>query len=127
MGPENLDEDNWKPRIAAVENTLSSWRQRILSFQGRALVINALALSRVWYVASLIHMPAWVLGELLRLVFSFFWKGKKDLVARAVVVQAPSVGGFSGGPILVGGVGQAVCHGAIQLVCLCPSLVPFCF
>ena len=79
----------------AVENTLSSWRQHILSFCGRALVINALALSRVWYVASLIRMPPWVLGELLRLPFSFFWKGKKHLVARAVVVQAPSVGGCS--------------------------------
>ena len=45
-------------------------------------------------MASLIHMPPWVVGELLRLVFSFLWKGKKDLVARAVVVQAPSVGGF---------------------------------
>ena len=95
LGPGNLDDVNWKPRITAVENTLSSWRQRILSFCGRALVINALALSRVWYVASLIHMPPWVLGELLRLLFSFFWKGKKDLVARVVVVQAPSVGGCS--------------------------------
>ena len=86
LGPGNLDV-NWKPRIAAVENTLSSWRQRILSFRGRALVINALALSRVWYVASLIQMPPWVLGELLRLLFLFFWKGKKDLVACAVVVR----------------------------------------
>ena len=66
-----------------------------MSFQGRALVINALALSHVWYVASLIRMPPWVFGELLRLVFSFFWKDKKDLVQRSVVVQAPSVGGFS--------------------------------
>ena len=95
LGPGNLDDDNWKPRIAAVEGTLSSWRQHILSFQGRALVINALALSRVWYVASLIHIPLLDLGELLRLVFSFFWRGKKDLVARTVVVQAPSVDGFS--------------------------------
>ena len=70
-------------------------RQHILSFQGRALVINALALSRVWYVASLIHVPPLGPGELLRLVFSFFWKGKKDLVARTAVAQAPSVGGFS--------------------------------
>ena len=95
LGPGNLDDDNWKPRIAAVENTLSSWRQSILSFQGRALVINTLVLSQVWYVASLIHMPPWVLGKLLRLVFSFFWKGKMDLVAPTVVVQAPSVDGFS--------------------------------
>ena len=66
-----------------------------MSFQGRALVINALALFHVWYVASLIRMPPWVFGELLRLVLSFFWKDKKDLVARSVVVQAPFVGEFS--------------------------------
>ena len=95
MGPGNLDDDNWKPGIAAVENSLSSWRQCILSFRGRALVINVLALSLVSYLAYLIHMPPFVLGELLRLVFSFFWKGKKDLVAPTVVVQASSVGGFS--------------------------------
>ena len=95
MGPGTLDKVNWKPCIGAVENTLLSWRQRILSFQGRAIVINARALSHVWYLASLIRMPPWVFGGLLRLVFSFFWKDKKDLVARSVVVQAPSVGGFS--------------------------------
>ena len=46
-------------------------------------------------MASIIHMPPWVFGELLKLVFNFFWKGKKDLVARSVVVQAPSIGGLS--------------------------------
>jgi len=95
VGPGNLEEANWRPRIQAVENVLASWRQRILSNRGRALVISALALSRVWYVASLVHMPPWVLAELNKLVFSFFWKGKRDLVARAVVVQSPSVGGCS--------------------------------
>ena len=60
LGPGNLEEDNWRPRITAVENALNSWRQRSLSYKGKALVINALALSRVWYVASLIHVPRWV-------------------------------------------------------------------
>ena len=95
LGPGVLDEVNWRPRIQAVENVLVSWKQRSLSFKGRALVINALALSRVWYVASLVCMPAWVLGELSKLVFDFFWKGKRDLVSRSVVVQHLSVGGFS--------------------------------
>ena len=58
-------------------------------------MINALALSRVWYVASLVHMLAWVLKELNTLTFSFFWKGKRDLVSRAVVVQPTLFGGFS--------------------------------
>lgn len=66
-----------------------------ISFRGKALVINALALSRIWYVASLVHMPPWVLRMLNSLIFDFFWKTKCELVSRAVVVQPPSLGGFS--------------------------------
>ena len=95
LGLGNLEEANWRPRIDAVQNVLFSWKQRILSFQGRALVINALALARVWYVACLIHMPPWVLKELNTLIFNFFWKGKRELVSRSCVVQHSLFGGFS--------------------------------
>ena len=36
----------------------------------------------------------WALGKQNRMIFRFFWKGKKDLVARAVVIQSRSCGGF---------------------------------
>ena len=52
VGAGNLDVDNWRPRIEAVDHVLKSWHSRSLSFHGKALVVNALALSRVWYVAS---------------------------------------------------------------------------
>lgn len=80
---------------------LTLWKRFFLlggigpSFKGKALVINALALSRVWYVASLIHMPDCVVSKLVRLTFHFFWVGKRDLVRRSVVVQTPDQGGFS--------------------------------
>ena len=80
IGVGDLEADNWRPRIDAVEHVLNSWRSRSLLFRGKALVVNALALSRVWYVASLVHMPPWVLREL-----SFL----------AVVVQPSLFGGFS--------------------------------
>ena len=95
IGPGNLEEDNWRPRIDAVHHLLKSWRSRSLSFRGKALVINALTLSRVWYVASLIHMPAWVCKELSLLAFSFFWSGKRELVSRSAVTQSAVFGGFS--------------------------------
>ena len=60
LGPLASAEDNWRPRISAVENVLLSWRQISLSFRGKALIINALALSRIWYVASLVYMPPFV-------------------------------------------------------------------
>ena len=90
VGSGNVEEANWRPRITAVENVLNSWRQLSLSYGGRALV-----LSRVWYVASLIHVPRWVGVELNSLVFKFFWAGKRDLVAHRVVVQPRSLGGFA--------------------------------
>ena len=46
-------------------------------------------------MASLVHVPAWVLKELNTLAFSFFWRGKRDLVSRAVVAQPTLFGGFS--------------------------------
>lgn len=95
LGPFVPEEDNWCPRITVVQNGLSSWRQRCLSYRGKALVINALALSRIWYVASVIHMPQWVLSELNKAVFNFIWNGKPDLVTKDVIAQPPSSGGFS--------------------------------
>ena len=92
IGAGDLVEENWRPRIDAVTKVLSSWRSRSLSFRGKALIINALALFRIWYVASLIHMPRRILHELCTLVFAFFWSGKKDLVSRTVVLQVPGVG-----------------------------------
>ena len=87
LGLGNLEEDNWRPRIIAVENALNSWRQQSLSYKGKALVSIALPLSCVWCVASLIYVPQWVSVELNTLIFKFFWHGKRDLVACCVAVQ----------------------------------------
>ena len=45
-------------------------------------------------MAFVIYTPQWVLSELSKAVFSFFWNGKPDLVTRDVVAQPPSSGGF---------------------------------
>lgn len=106
LGPGNLEEENWRPRISAVENVLASSRQRSLSYGDKALIMSALALSWVRYVPSLIHMPPWVHSELNKLAFSFFWKGKRDLISRYIVVQPCTAGGCSAqGPIPAGSVG----------------------
>ena len=71
LGNGNLNEDNWHPRIEAVERCLKSWRSRALSYSGKAIVINALALSRIWYVASLVFVPPWARTRLFRGVNRF--------------------------------------------------------
>ena len=94
LGPGDLSHDNWDPRIQTLKNLLSSWCQRSLTFQGKALVINALAPSGLWYLGSVIFPPEWAISEINTEIFSFFWSGKKDKVACNVVCQPKSVGGF---------------------------------
>ena len=95
LGHGNTSAANWDPRISAVRHCLDAWRARSLSYSGRATALNALALSKVWYTASLVPMPQPVLTELTSLSFNFFWAGKKDLVARRVLFHPCDSGGFS--------------------------------
>ena len=55
VGHGDLAMANWLPRLETVEKCLASWKGRALSFSGKAVVLNALALFRIWYVASLVH------------------------------------------------------------------------
>ena len=80
VGFGNLDEANWHLHIEAVKCCLNSWRSRSLSFSGKVLNVNALSLARIWYVASLVPMPPWVLSKLNKIVFNLFWSRKRDLV-----------------------------------------------
>ena len=54
-----------------------------------------MALSKIWYIATLVGMPQWDLAELNTLSYKFFWSVKRDLVVRAVVCQPTDCGGFS--------------------------------
>ena len=95
VGHGGLDKDNWDGRIESLRKVLVSWRQRSLSLSGKALVVNALALSGLWYMASVVHLPDSFLKQINSLVYPFFWSGKKDLVARDVVMQPLDSGGYN--------------------------------
>ena len=89
-----------------------------MSYRGKASVSHqCLGPFRVWYVSSFINVPRWVSAEFKTLVFKFSWSGKRDLVARRVVVQPYCLGGFL---LLIFSVRCAfiVCNGFVVLSCL---------
>ena len=47
IGFGDLDVANWNPCIDAVSKCLTSWRMHSLSYSGRAIVANALALAHL--------------------------------------------------------------------------------
>ena len=70
----NLGEKNWRPRIEAVECCLKSWCSRAPSYSWKAININAVALSRIWYAASLVFFPSWARAEFNTLIFGLVWQ-----------------------------------------------------
>lgn len=95
IGHGDLEELNWTDRLIKLTTLLHSWNQRSLSLTGKSVVLNALALSGLWYSASVIHIPDWALTAINRAIFSFFWSNKKELVSRQTLALPPNEGGFA--------------------------------
>lgn len=94
LGPNIQPSQNWEGRLTSLGNVLDLWQQRCLSFQGKALVCNSLALSGLWYTATTVPLPAELILKATRLIFNFFWSGKRELVNRKTVHLPKSRGGF---------------------------------
>ena len=84
----------WEPAIVKLEKRLTAWSGRQLSFQGKTVVINTLALSQIWHLCHVFNIPSWAEKRINRAIWSFFWSGKRDLVARSTVSLPKSQGGF---------------------------------
>ena len=65
----------WDPKVEKVEKRLASWKGRSLSFQGKALIINALALSQIWHLCSIFVMLTKVASHINKAIWSFLWSG----------------------------------------------------
>jgi hypothetical protein len=85
----------WQPQVDLVRSTLSAWRPRRLTFQGRITVLKFLALSRIWHVAAVIPCPDNIQMALQRLSFEFLWREKFGLVRRDIACAPLHLGGLN--------------------------------
>lgn len=62
----NIDctQRNLQPRLQKVTNTIAAWNHRELSYKGKALVINGLLTSTLWYTATSSAIPAGIISEI---------------------------------------------------------------
>ena len=84
----------WEKPVAKLESRLSAWSGRSVSLQGKTTIINVLTLSQIWHLCHVFAIPAWASKRITKALWSFFWSGKKDLVARTTVCLPKSRGGF---------------------------------
>ena len=78
----SVDSDNWTSRLDKLQSVLNLWKQRELSFIGRAMIVNVLGASRFWHTAKVLIPPRWVIDRYNKIVWRFIWKGKMENVSR---------------------------------------------
>ena len=76
---ENIDQDNWMPKLKKVQLHLNVWKRRSLALVGRALLVNALGLN---YFASVLIVPNWVKKKISEVIWPFLWRKKFEPVWR---------------------------------------------
>ena len=86
---------NWEAKIQKINNILDAWRHRELSFKGRALLINSLVTSTLWYSVTSLAVPSWAITQIEQAIYRFFWKNKHPLVNRDILSLPLKEGGFN--------------------------------
>ena len=66
-------ERNWTDKINKIESMLKMWRERSLTLLGKILIIKALALPLVSFVALNCYTPDWIVKALSKIFFNFVW------------------------------------------------------
>ena len=90
----NDDAVDWNSLIERFEGKLCLWKQRQLTFRGRALIANMLGLSIFWYQATIFDMPKTVIFRINKILFPFVWGKKREWMARSSVSQPLVQGGL---------------------------------
>ena len=95
FGTVPVEEDNWQTKINKLEKSLNLWKSRSLSFIGKSLIINVLALSKLLYLAKVITPPSWVFTRINQLVWPFLWHSKIETVSRNTCYLPDHSGGLN--------------------------------
>ena len=88
-----MEEKNFKEKIAKMKRNLNLWKQRDLTIYGKILLLKTFALSQLTYISNIFHTPDNFIHEIEELMYNFLWNGKSHKVKKNVIIQNYEHGG----------------------------------
>ena len=86
---------NWDLRLGKFLNSIRSWSSRVLpSISSRVEVVKVFALSRIYYLASILPAPKSVVKKIESAVGKFIWQGHLFRVSLEEIKNLPLKGGL---------------------------------
>ena len=90
-----IENFNWTKVLNKLKIILDRLRYRTLSLRGKVIILNTLALSKFWFLSSIIHIPPWAVRTLESLVFQFLWDTSgPEPIKRTTIYLPISQGGL---------------------------------
>ena len=74
----------WESKLTKLKQKLDIWRQRDLSYEGKALLIKSLAVSQLLYAIEMKCVDKKIIQRADKLIFDFLWSGKRSPINREV-------------------------------------------
>ena len=62
---------DWEKLVGSIEKITNLWKGRNLSFFEKAILINTVALAKLWFVSFTVIVPHSVISKINNIVFSF--------------------------------------------------------
>ncbi len=75
---EKTRKKNWEIQIERLKEAVSGMEKRNLSYKGKVLVLNTVALAKIWYVATVLSMNTDYETQIKTIIFNYLWKGFKQ-------------------------------------------------
>ena len=85
----------WNPVYKKIVKTLNLYKSRCMSLYGKALIVNVMVLSKLWYLCSVLCLPEYYVVLIEREIFNFIWDGKIELLRRNICYFRKSEGGIN--------------------------------
>lgn len=82
VGNNDTTETNWTPVANKMSKILMLWSSRQLTIKGKSVIVNTLALSKVWYLASVCVPPDHIYEKIEDAIHKFIWKKNIKLIKK---------------------------------------------
>lgn len=87
--------ENWTTVINKFKAKLIFLKHRNLSYRGRTMLLNTIALTKIWFLSNVFYMPPWALKSIERAIFNFIWNNlQSEPINRKTLYLPTSQGGL---------------------------------
>jgi len=94
IGVSDTDQSNWEQLVDSVSDKLKEMTTRNLTLKGKAVMLNSVILSKLWYKAAILGIPRKYLSKLNKVITKFMWNDGSPLISRETLELKPHRGGI---------------------------------